>query len=67
MRNWAFILIGVVSLLIGGVWGLQGAGVLTGSPMTGQSSWLVIGIVLVVLGVLLLFGGIRGRLKDSVR
>lgn len=53
------IVLGVVGLLVGGVWVLQGAGVLPGSFMTGQRIWLIIGVVVAVVGLLLVFSGIR--------
>jgi hypothetical protein len=46
--------VGLLLVLIGGVWTLQGIGVLGGSFMTGSTTWLVIGIVLVVAGVVVL-------------
>jgi hypothetical protein len=45
---------GLLLVLIGGVWTLQGFGVIGGSFMTGSTTWLVIGMVLVVAGVVLL-------------
>lgn len=44
------MVIGALLLLVGGVWILQGMGVLTGSVMTGQSQWLYIGIGVVLVG-----------------
>jgi hypothetical protein len=37
-----------ILLVIGVIWALQGANVIGGSFMTGQATWLYIGIVLVV-------------------
>ncbi|HET9847466.1 MAG TPA: hypothetical protein VFR68_02780 [Candidatus Dormibacteraeota bacterium] len=51
--------IGVLAILVGGLFFLQGAGVLPGSFMTGQRLWLVIGLVLAVIGIGLTIGGIR--------
>lgn len=51
--------IGVLAILVGGVWILQGAGVIPGSFMTGQRLWLVIGIVVAVIGIGLAIGGLR--------
>jgi hypothetical protein len=45
---------GLLLVLIGGVWTLQGFGVIGGSFMTGSTTWLVIGMVLVVAGVVVL-------------
>ena len=46
--------VGVLLVLLGGLWTLQGVGVVGGSFMTGSRLWLVIGLVLVVAGVALL-------------
>ena len=45
--------VGVLLVLLGAVWALQGVGVIGGSAMTGSTMWLVIGLVLVVVGVAL--------------
>jgi hypothetical protein len=52
---------GGVLLLLGVVWALQGAGVLGGSGMSGQSQWLLIGAVVAVIGLWLIATGLRGR------
>ena len=45
-------IIGIILILLGGVWTLQGANILKGSAiMSGQSQWLWIGLVLVVVGL----------------
>ena len=41
---------GIVLLLVGVLWILQGANILAGSVMSGQSQWLYIGIVVALLG-----------------
>lgn len=51
---------GIVCLLIGGTWFLQGINVLPGSFMTGQTKWAVYGAIVFVVGVGLL---IRGNLR----
>lgn len=48
--NWIGTIIAVVLMLIGLVWILQGANILGGSVMSGQSQWLFIGLVLVAAG-----------------
>lgn len=45
---------GVLALLMGTVWFLQGINVLPGSFMTGQIRWAVYGAIMMVLGVMLL-------------
>lgn len=50
----ALNILGVVFLLMGGVWVLQGINILPGSFMTGQTKWAVYGGVLLVAGIGLL-------------
>ena len=42
---------GVVMVLLGGVWILQGINILPGSFMTGQIQWAIYGCVLALAGV----------------
>jgi hypothetical protein len=53
------LVLGLVAILTGGVWILQGIGILPGSFMTGQRMWLVIGIVVALIGAALAYGGMR--------
>jgi Na+/melibiose symporter-like transporter len=48
-------IVGVVLVLLGGLWVLQGANLMAGSVMSGQSQWLYIGIVVAVVGVVVLW------------
>jgi hypothetical protein len=59
MRRWILLVVGVVLALIGAVWTLQGSGVITGSGMSGQVMWLLIGLVCLVVGILLLVTNAR--------
>ena len=45
---------GVVAVILGCVWILQGIGVLPGSFMTGQIQWAIYGAVLAVVGVVVI-------------
>jgi hypothetical protein len=47
------LVLGILALLIGGVWVVQGIGVLPGSFMTGQGFWAVMGVVTAVAGLFL--------------
>lgn len=59
--RWILLVVGVLLFLAGVVWALQGAGILPGSPMTGQSFWLGAGIVAAILGIGLAVAGLRMR------
>jgi hypothetical protein len=47
--------IGVVLVVVGGVWVLQGVGVARGSVMTDNTGWAVIGAAFVIAGVIVLW------------
>jgi len=53
------LIVGVIAILVGAVWILQGSGVIPGSFMTGQRMWLVIGIIVGIVGLALAYNGIR--------
>jgi len=53
--------LGVLLSLIGALWTLQGAGVVTGSFMTGSRTWLIIGVVALIAGIGLLMRTLQGR------
>lgn len=53
--------VGILMLLLGTVWLLQGIGTLPGSFMTGQSSWATVGLILIVGGAGTCFFGLRRK------
>jgi p-aminobenzoyl-glutamate transporter AbgT len=55
-------IVGIVLVLLGGIWTLQGANILKGSAvMSGQSQWMYIGLVVLVLGIAALWWTYRRR------
>jgi hypothetical protein len=54
---------GLLCLLVGCVWILQGINILPGSFMTGQTKWAIYGGLLVVAGIGLLISANRRRLS----
>ena len=54
-----FRIAGVMLSLVGLVWVLQGAGLLQGSPMTGQGFWAGAGVAFLVVGVTLTYLSMR--------
>src|SRR5688572_3755590 len=63
--NWRYrmryvlLIVGGLMFLMGGVWFLQGIGILPGSFMTGQAFWAVVGAVSLAVGGLLVLAGFR--------
>jgi len=59
--RFALIIAGALALLMGLIFAGQGANLIPGSFMTGDSTWLVVGIILAVVGVVLLVVALRRR------
>jgi hypothetical protein len=59
------VIVGVVLLLLGLLWALQGAGLVGGGFMSGQRMWLVIGIVVAVVGLVLGYLGLSPRAQRT--
>ncbi len=55
----ALVVVGVLALIVGGIFAGQGAGLIPGSSMTGEKMWLVIGLILAVVGIILIVFGAR--------
>jgi uncharacterized membrane protein YidH (DUF202 family) len=55
------MIFGVLLILMGGLWFLQGVNIVKGSSMTGQSSWALYGGIAVVVGVVLLVMGAKKK------
>ena len=45
------LIVGIIFVLLGGLWVLQGSNMLAGSAMSGQNQWLIIGAIVAVVGV----------------
>jgi hypothetical protein len=57
-RIWLLLGPGVLLILVGLVWTLQGFNVLPGSVMSGSSTWATIGPIVLVVGLVLTVFGI---------
>lgn len=52
---------GVILVLVGGLWILQGFNVIGGSGMSGHSQYAVLGAIVALVGVALLVWAVRRR------
>ena len=59
MKKPVWIVVGVLLILLGALWGLQGLDVVGGSAMSGKTLWAVVGPIVAVVGVVLLVTGLR--------
>ena len=57
--RYVLLVVGGLMAVVGGVWLLQGVGVLPGSFMTGQAFWAIVGAVLLAAGGALIFAAFR--------
>ncbi|MEO3746701.1 hypothetical protein [Plantactinospora sp. B5E13] len=61
MRGWLPLTLGLLAIVVGALWTLQGLGRLAGSVLTGETVLAVVGPLLVAAGVVLLRVGLRAR------
>ncbi len=59
--RWVGLVIGILALLIGSVWTLQGLNILGGSVMSGRTIFAVIGPIIAIVGLVLVVVGARAR------
>ena len=59
MRGWLWVVLGVLLVLVGGLWTLQGLNVLGGSVMSGKTLWALVGPVVALGGLVLASYGAR--------
>ena len=56
-----WVVAGVVLVLIGLLWTLQGLDIITGSSMSGTTTWSIVGPIVLLVGAFVMSVGIRGR------
>ena len=61
MRSPLLVAVGVLVGLAGLLFTLQGFGAVTGSPMTGTTTWSILGPIIALIGVVVAVMGWRGR------
>lgn len=65
--GWTPMVSGLLAVVLGGLWTLQGLDVVGGSVMSGVSLWAFVGPVVAVAGLALIVVGVRqrGRVKAA--
>ncbi|MBB2942902.1 uncharacterized membrane protein YdcZ (DUF606 family) [Actinoplanes lutulentus] len=61
LRGWLTMSVGLVALVLGAVWTLQGLDFLTDHLMSDQPVWAAAGGVVAVIGLVLIVVGMRRR------
>jgi hypothetical protein len=54
-------IVGIILVLLGGIWMAQGSNLLAGSVMSGQNMWLWIGVAVALIGLIVLVWTNRRR------
>ena len=57
--RYVLLILGGLMVITGGVWTLQGVGILPGSFMTGQAFWAVAGLLTLAVGAALCYAAAR--------
>ena len=68
VKRWTFMIVGIVLLIAGVIFMLQGLDVLGGNGgMNGNKTWAVLGPIIAIVGIVALVTGARARSRSSVR
>ncbi len=67
LAGWTPMVAGLLAVVLGGLWTLQGLDLVGGSVMSGVSLWAVIGPVVAVAGLGLIAYGVRRRGRAKLR
>ncbi|MET7335189.1 hypothetical protein ABZ912_55105 [Nonomuraea angiospora] len=59
VKSWIPLVTGVLLAAVGILWTLQGLGVVGGSVMSGNTTWAIIGPIVLVVGLVLAVIGLR--------
>ena len=61
LKGWLPMVLGLLGVVLGAVWTLQGLSVLNDSMMSGVRIWSIIGPIVVLFGLILIVVGLRSR------
>ncbi|GGO23682.1 hypothetical protein [Micromonospora parathelypteridis] len=64
MRGWLTLTLGLLAVVIGAVWTVQGLGYVSGSVMTDEKIWAVLGPLVALAGLVVLWLGLRSRRRS---
>jgi uncharacterized membrane protein len=59
--------LGVLAIVLGALWTLQGLDILTDSKMSGKETWVIVGPIVALIGLILIVVGVRVRSRSKRR
>ena len=65
MKAWLWLALGVLCVVLGGLWTAQGLDLVGGSAMSGVTLWAVVGPIVLIGGLVLIVLGVRVRSRDK--
>jgi hypothetical protein len=65
LRGWLLMSLGVLGMVLGALWTLQGLDIVTESRMSGVDIWAVIGPVVAIAGLAMVIAGERVRARSK--
>jgi hypothetical protein len=63
--SWPWLTGGLLAMVLGAVWTLQGLNLLGGSVMSGVTMWAIIGPIVAIAGLILIVIGVKKRGHQS--
>jgi len=67
LKGWTLMVTGLLAVVLGGLWTLQGLDMVAGSVMSGVRIWAIVGPAVVLGGLVLIVLGVRRRTKYKQR
>ena len=67
LRGWTLMVFGLLAVVLGGLWTLQGLDLVGGSMMSGVRVWAMIGPAVVLIGLILIVFGVHRRSRFKRR
>jgi hypothetical protein len=61
VKGWLPAAGGLLAVVLGALWTLQGLNLVGGSPMSGVTIWAIVGPIVAVIGLVLIVIGVRAR------
>jgi hypothetical protein len=65
LKGWLPMVVGILAIVLGGLWTLQGLDILTDSKMSGKETWTIVGVALAAIGLILVVIGERVRSRSK--